>query len=153
MRSVMRRIVPVALAFIVCIALFLTIKVLYFEKAQNVPPVRKSDVSVRPCEPSEQQRAQIESIPSARYTTEAKRRAVVGQIRLSVYFNSNGKVSIIEVVSRLPYGLTGEAIKAAKQIKFKPATTCEFPGTRTDGGEVDYEFPSGHGRMRSVQVD
>ena len=149
MRSVMKRMVAVALAFIVCIALFLTIKILYSNKTQDVPPVRLADVSLSPCEPGMQDTdLQITSNPSALYTTEAKRRGVAGTVRLAVYFDFDGKVSIAGVMSRLPCGLTEEAIKAAKEIRFKPGRSCDRPGTEgTEPAEIDYEFPTGQGKV------
>src|SRR6266581_3600952 len=111
MRSVIKRIIPVALASIVCIALFLTIRILYSNKNQDVPPVQLHDVSFSPCGLGEQDKdLQITSNPLAPYTSEAKRRGVTGTVRLAVYFDFNGKVSIAGVMSRLPYGLTEEAI-------------------------------------------
>jgi hypothetical protein len=141
--------VPVALAFIVCMALFLTIRTLYFSKTQDVPPVRLPDVSFSPCGLGEQDTdLQIRSNPFAMYKSEAKRRGITGTVRLAVYFDFDGKVSIAGVMSRLPYGLTEEAIKSAKQITFIPGRSCGHLGSeRTEPGEIDYEFPSGQGRV------
>jgi hypothetical protein len=66
-------------------------------------------------------------------------------VKLAIYFDWNGKVSIAGVISSLPSGLRQEAINAAKQIKFKPATACGGP--LTEPAEIYYAFPSGHGKV------
>src|SRR5260370_11164427 len=111
MASFMKRIVPIALAFIVCIALFLTIRILYSNRTQDVPPVRLPEVSSTFTEPCVQEEYQVTSNPPARYTMEAKRRGVNGTVRVAVYFDFDGKVSIAAASAKLPYGLTEEAIK------------------------------------------
>ncbi len=145
MASFMKRIVPIALAFIVCIALFLTIRILYSNRTQDVPPVRLPEVSSAFTEPCVQEEYQVTSIPLARYTMEAKRRGVNGTVRVGVYFDFDGIVSIAAASAKLPYGLTEEAIKAAKKIRFKPATACGRG--LTEPAEIVYEFPSGQGRV------
>ena len=66
-------------------------------------------------------------------------------MRLAVYLDFDGKVSIAGVISSLPYGLTEETIKAAKQIKFKPAMACYR--SVTEPAEIQYQFPSGQGKV------
>jgi periplasmic protein TonB len=46
--------------------------------------------------------------------------AVQGTVTLRVEFRSNARLGKISVVKGLPYGLTEQAIQAARQIKFKP---------------------------------
>jgi TonB family protein len=46
---------------------------------------------------------------------------IQGAVRLRVTFLANGKVGEISSVSSLPYGLTENAVEAAKKIKFEPA--------------------------------
>src|SRR4030095_9498293 len=57
----------------------------------------------------------------ARYTNEARDAGVQGTVVLQVVFNVNGKITDIKVKRGLPYGLTENAIEAAKKIRFKPA--------------------------------
>src|SRR5262245_14992828 len=57
----------------------------------------------------------------AKYTEEARNNGVQGTVVLQVVFNVNGKITDIKVIRGLPYGLTENAIEAAKKIKFKPA--------------------------------
>ena len=57
----------------------------------------------------------------ARYTREARDAGVQGTVVLRVVFHVNGKITDIKVIRDLPYGLTENAIEAAKKIRFKPA--------------------------------
>jgi TonB family protein len=66
-------------------------------------------------------KARILAKPEARYTDEARHNQTSGTVVLRVLFARNGTVVRISVVSGLPYGLTEQAIAAAKKIKFTPA--------------------------------
>ncbi len=57
----------------------------------------------------------------AKYTDEAKENYVEGDVTLRVIFLASGKIGAVSVVSGLAYGLTEQAIAAAKQIQFEPA--------------------------------
>lgn len=59
--------------------------------------------------------------PLARYTDEARRREISGTVRLNVLYGADGTVQDVVPLSKLPYGLTDEAVKAAKQTRFIPA--------------------------------
>lgn len=59
--------------------------------------------------------------PRPEYTAEGRTLKVEGDVRLSVVFLANGTVKINNVVSGLGHGLDEAAIRAAQQIKFKPA--------------------------------
>jgi periplasmic protein TonB len=67
-------------------------------------------------------RARILSQPEPEYTEEARKNQASGTVVLRVVLSSSGEVTDIRVVSGLPYGLTGKAVEAARQIKFTPAT-------------------------------
>lgn len=62
----------------------------------------------------------IISKPSAKYTDAARQNQVTGVVRLKITFLASGAVGNISPVSGLPYGLTEQAISAARQIKFEP---------------------------------
>lgn len=66
-------------------------------------------------------KARLLSKPEPTYTEKARAKEVVGTVVLKVIFSSGGNVVGIRVVSGLPSGLTEQAIKAAKKIKFIPA--------------------------------
>ena len=66
-------------------------------------------------------KAEITAQPEPGYTREARRVGVQGNVVLKVLLLANGKLDRIRVVRRVPYGLTENAIRAACEIKFKPA--------------------------------
>jgi TonB family protein len=66
------------------------------------------------------EKLQILSKPQPRYTEEARKNAISGRVVLRVTFSANGQVTNISTVSGLPYGLTDQAIAAARQIQFIP---------------------------------
>ncbi len=61
------------------------------------------------------------------YTERARKNRVDGVIKLIVVFRANGKIGPVRVVEGLPDGLTDQAIKAVKALKFKPATLQNKP--------------------------
>jgi outer membrane biosynthesis protein TonB len=63
----------------------------------------------------------ILSKPTPTYTESARQNCASGTLRLSVVLASSGAVEAIRPISQLPYGLTEEAIKAARHIVFEPA--------------------------------
>ncbi len=61
------------------------------------------------------------SKPEPQYTEDARRERIGGTVVLKAIFSSTGEVTNIRVISGLPYGLTEQAIAAAKRIRFTPA--------------------------------
>jgi periplasmic protein TonB len=59
--------------------------------------------------------------PTPTYTEEARKLRIEGAVLLDVEFSSSGGIRVLRVVRGLGYGLDESAIKAAEQIKFKPA--------------------------------
>ena len=76
------------------------------------PLLKMSEVDVKPI---------IRSKPNPRYTEEARRKGVAGRVVLSVVLCRTGEVGDPEVVEGLPGGLSEEAVKAARRIRFEPA--------------------------------
>lgn len=68
------------------------------------------------------ERARLLSKPEPLYTEHARKYWVKGTVVLRVAFSRTGQVTNIIVVRSLPHGLMLRAIKAAKNIKFVPAT-------------------------------
>jgi TonB family protein len=66
----------------------------------------------------------------ASYTDEARQSNIQGNVVLRVTFLASGKIGSISPVSGLPYGLTEQAIAAAREIKFTPATRDGMPYTK-----------------------
>jgi TonB family protein len=66
-------------------------------------------------------RAKITQVTEPSYTEEARAKGVRGTVMLRAVFCRTGKVTNIEVVQGLPYGLTENAVESTRRIKFKPA--------------------------------
>lgn len=60
--------------------------------------------------------------PRPNYTQEARRKGVAGRVKLAVEFGADGEVKQIFPFKELEGGLTGNAIAAARSIRFEPAT-------------------------------
>lgn len=69
-----------------------------------------------------EQRARILSKPEPQYTEEARKNMLSGTVMLRAVFSSSGEVVDIKAIRTLPFGLTEQAIVAARRIKFIPAT-------------------------------
>lgn len=65
--------------------------------------------------------AQVLSKPTPVYTAEARAMKLEGEVLLEVVFSASGKLEVKRVVRGLGHGLDEAAIRAAEQIKFKPA--------------------------------
>ena len=65
--------------------------------------------------------AEILAKPTPVYTDEAKKLRIEGEVLLDVVFESSGKLRVLRVVRGLGHGLDEAAIRAAEQIRFKPA--------------------------------
>ena len=66
-------------------------------------------------------KAEVTAKPQAGYTRDARRAGVEGVVVLKALLSGDGKLDRVRVVRRLPYGLTENAIRAACEVKFKPA--------------------------------
>jgi TonB family protein len=85
-------------------------------------------------------RAVILSKPEPDYTDEARQKDFSGTVLLEIILSSSGKVTEIKVLDKLPYGLTESAIKAVRQIKFKPATKDGRPVSQRIKAEYHFNL-------------
>src|SRR5215470_14320660 len=76
----------------------------------------------------------------ARYTEDARRNKVNGIVILGVIFAADGQIIIEKVIQGLPYGLTENAIAAAKTIRFNPATKDGKPINLRSTLEFSFEL-------------
>ncbi len=77
------------------------------------------------------QPVEILAKPDPVYTEEARRLRLEGEVLLEVVFPaSDGEVRVIRIIRGLSHGLDEAAVRAAQQIRFKPA--------RRDGQPVDF---------------
>ena len=65
--------------------------------------------------------------PRPEYTAEGRSLKVEGDVVIDVVFLANGSIQINRVVSGLGHGLDEAAVRAAQQIKFKPALRQSEP--------------------------
>jgi hypothetical protein len=151
----LKRVLPFALTFLVGAALGGLFN--YFGSARRAgffhgPRVyrdgRRCRTSPPPrVAPDRTVRAAITFQPSPRYTEEALRNNYRGQARLRLLLGADGRVKLIEPLDRLPYGLTEEAIRAAEDIKFTPATRDGAPVDMWAYVEQDFVEPA---TMRTI---
>lgn len=66
--------------------------------------------------------AEILSKPAPAYTEEARKLRVEGEVLLEVVLGASGQLRVLRVVRGLGHGLDENAIRAAEQIRFKPAS-------------------------------
>jgi TonB family protein len=76
--------------------------------------------------------------PRPNYTDEARKAGIQGVVRLRVTFLANGTIGNITPLNNLGYGLTEQAILAARQLKFEPEMRDGVPVTVTR--VVEYSF-------------
>ena len=95
------------------------------------PPMeapRTDDTVKAPC--TDTCNVKILSKRRASYTDAARTNNIQGNVVLRVTFLASGQIGSISPVSGLPYGLTEQAIAAAREIKFNPATRDGIPYTK-----------------------
>jgi TonB family protein len=68
--------------------------------------------------------------PRPQYTAEGRSLKIEGDVVLDMVFLANGSIQVNRVISGLGHGLDEAALRAAQQIKFKPA--------KRDGQPVDF---------------
>ncbi len=75
--------------------------------------------------------AEILSKPTPEYTAEARAEKIEGEVLLEVVFEASGKIHVLRVVRGLGHGLDDAAVRAAEQIRFKPALKDGQPSDST----------------------
>lgn len=81
---------------------------------------------------------QILSKPRPGYTEAARSENIQGSVVLRVTFLASGQIGEVTPVKTLPNGLTEQAIAAAKEIRFEPASDNGRPVSVTK--QVEYTF-------------
>jgi TonB family protein len=75
--------------------------------------------------------AEVTFKPNPAYTNEAKQLRIQGEVLLEVVFESSGKLRVLRVIHGLGHGLDESAVRAAEQIRFKPALRDGQPADST----------------------
>jgi len=103
-----------------------------FKSAEVVPAAVKSAAKPADAAPPTDSIV-ILSKPNPLYTDEARRLGIEGEVLLDVIFLASGQVKVEGVSKGLGHGLDEAAIRAAQQIRFKPALqeghAVDFPAT------------------------
>ncbi len=99
-----------------------------FEKPAPIPEVEPKDIP-QPINPGKATDVPIQLLTKAqpKYSEPARLFSVTGHVRLRVTFLSNGRIGDVSAFKRLPFGLTDEAIIAAKKIRFNPEIRNGMP--------------------------
>jgi TonB family protein len=67
------------------------------------------------------QKAVLTYKPEPDFTEKAKKKKINGIVLMRVVLTAAGEVRVVNILKKLPHGLTEEAVEAASRIKFKPA--------------------------------
>lgn len=107
----------------------------YYGRPENQKPVNfeitaQSDADKTPLK--------LLSKPIAAYTDSARSAGVSGVVRLLVGFSADGNVKHILIVKPLGFGLNEQAVRAARKIKFEPATKEGKPVSVVK--QIEYSF-------------
>jgi protein TonB len=78
--------------------------------------------------------------PRPNYTEDARRNKVQGLVRVRALISMDGSVRDVRLVSHLPDGLDEEAIRAVKQMRFRPATKSGQPVNFWQMLEVEFNL-------------
>jgi TonB family protein len=73
------------------------------------------------------QKARVLEKPEPTYTESARMFGVEGPVVFRAVFSKTGEVTNLHVVRKLPHGLTQQALKAARAIRFSPAQKDGHP--------------------------
>jgi periplasmic protein TonB len=103
-----------------------------FQSAEVIPPPAKT--AAKPTDvPPPTQAVAILSKPNPVYTAEARKLGIEGEVLVDVVFLANGQIKVEGVSKGLGHGLDEAAIRAAQQIRFRPAVqdghAVDFPAT------------------------
>jgi len=97
-----------------------------FATASSAPKSSPATSQKAP-EPANEKPVEILVKPRPDYTDEARKMRIEGEVLLRVLFASTGTTRVLEVTRGLGYGLNENAIRAAEQIRFKPAQRAGQP--------------------------
>jgi len=95
------------------------------EAAKAEPAPKKRDVG------PPQTQVEILFKPKPEYTDEARKLKIEGEVLLRILFTAAGQVQVLEVARGLGHGLDESAVRAAQQIRFKPALRDGQPADST----------------------
>jgi TonB family protein len=104
------------------------------ETAKAEPVAKKKDLG------PPQTPVEILFKPKPQYTDEARNLKLEGEVLLRVLFSAGGEIRVLEVVKGLGHGLDESAVRAAQQIRFKPALRDGQPADSTATVHIIFEL-------------
>ena len=90
-----------------------------FGSAEIAPAAKSAPKKTE--DPSATQPVVILFKPNPQYTDEARKLGIEGEVLVEVIFRASGQVQTVRIVKGLGHGLDEAALRAAEQIRFKPA--------------------------------
>lgn len=81
----------------------------------------KGAILSSPTLPNQTRSLIITAKPRAAYTEFARFYEITGAVRTRITFLASGEIGDVEPVTKLPFGLTNQAVAAARSIRFEPA--------------------------------
>ncbi len=78
--------------------------------------------------------------PNPVYTEEARRKKLEGEVLLEVMFSASGNLQVLRVARGLGLGLDESAIRAAQQIRYKPARRNGRPTDTTAMLHINFQL-------------
>jgi len=92
-----------------------------FDREVAPPPPPPVAPSAAPATAFGESSIEILFKPKPRYTDEAEALGIQGTVVLEVEFTASNEVRVLRVIRKLGHGLDEAAVRAAEQIRFKPA--------------------------------
>jgi len=86
--------------------------------------VSRADLQIRRCDA---RKAKITHFDDPDYSKEAWQHGIKGRVLLRAVLCADGRVTNVEVIKGLPYGLTEKALATMLKMKFKPAQKDGHP--------------------------
>ncbi len=83
---------------------------------------------------------EILSKPRPLYTDDGRRARVEGEVTLEVLFAASGKTRVLRALSRLGHGLDESALRAAEEIRFRPAMREGRPEDTVATVRIDFRL-------------
>jgi TonB family protein len=108
-----------------------TVQASGFQSAQVIPAATPKSTAKAPDAVPPTESVAILSKPNPVYTDEARRLGIEGEVLVDVVFQASGQIKVNGVLKGLGHGLDEAAVRAAQQIRFKPAVqegrAVDFP--------------------------
>jgi TonB family protein len=111
--------------------------------SQQVAPQQPVRLVANPDNPVPTRQPKILHKEKAGYTKAARDAGIVGVVKLDIMFEKNGNIRVVKVIHGLPFGLTEQAVIAAKKARFEPASKNGEPVSVRDSMEFTFSNEGG----------